>query len=339
VAEFVSKPVADGEIVATSVYVAVPPARSETVEAMLPIPLAAPQLDPAVAAHVHVADEIAAGSVSATGAFVTELGPAFETAIVYVVVVPGITVTTPSVFVIERSPCEITGAESVEESLPGVVSPPPDTAAVLSTGFGAAWRTFTLTVIGAYEPPGARTFDVVHVTTCRTTLHAQSGAPDTAVGRSPAGTASATVTVPAVGAAVALARLETASVYVAVEPRTNVGGRWVFRIVRSGAMTSVGVVDELLPGTGSFDEDVTVAVFEIDPATEVWTKRVTVAVSPGAMLPRAHVTVVVPEHEPWDGVAETKVVPAGRTSDTVAPVAVPGPLFVTTIVYRTFEPA
>src|SRR5450631_1473780 len=97
-------------------------------------------------------------------------------------------------------------------------------------------------------------------------------------------------------------------------------------------MTSVGVVAELLPGTGSFDVDVTVAVFEIVPAMDVATKRVTVAVSPGTMLPSAHVTVVVPEQEHWDGVAETKVVPAGRTSVTVAPVAVPGPLFVTTIV-------
>jgi hypothetical protein len=104
-------------------------------------------------------------------------------------------------------------------------------------------------------------------------------------------------------------------------------------------MTSVGVVAELFPGKGSFDVDVTVAVFEIVPATDVFTKSVTVAVSPGTMLPSAHVTVLAPEHEPWDGVAETKLVPAGRTSVTVAPVAVPGPLFVTTIVYRTSEPA
>jgi hypothetical protein len=194
-------------------------------------------------------------------------------------------------------------------------------------------------VIGAYEPPGARTLDVVHVTAWRTTLQAQSGAPDAAVGRSPAGTASETVTVPTVGAAVAPGRLETASVYADADPRTNVAGRCVFAIVRSGATTSVGVVEELLPGTGSFDVDVTVAVLPIGPATEVFTKRVTVAVSPGAMLPSAHVTVVVPEHVPWDGVAETKLVPAGRTSVTVAPVAVPGPLFVTTIVYRTSEPA
>jgi len=149
VAVFTTVPVAAGEIVAASVYVAVPPARRETVDAMLPPPLAAPQLEPAVAAHVHVADVIAAGSVSATGAFATELGPAFETAIVYVVVVPGTTVRTPSVFVIERSPCEITGAGSVDELLPGLVSPPPDTVAVFETGFGAVWRTLTFTVIGA----------------------------------------------------------------------------------------------------------------------------------------------------------------------------------------------
>jgi hypothetical protein len=140
VAVFASVPVAEGEIVATSVKVAVPPARSETLVAMSPAPLAAVQLDPAGAAHVHVvdADTIAGGRTSATTAFATELGPAFETTIVYVVVVPGITVRTPSVFVIERSPCEITGAGSVEELLPGLRSPPPDTVAVFETGFGAA---------------------------------------------------------------------------------------------------------------------------------------------------------------------------------------------------------
>ena len=82
VAVFASDPVADGETFATTVYVAVPPTRSEGVVAMLPAPLAAPQLEPAEAAHVHVSDAIAAGSVSATAALVTGLGPRFVTTIV-----------------------------------------------------------------------------------------------------------------------------------------------------------------------------------------------------------------------------------------------------------------
>ena len=103
VAVFASVPVAAAARVATSVYVAVPPGRSETVEAMFPIPLAAPQPEPAEAAHVHVTDVSAPGTTSLTGAFTTPLGPAFATTIVYVTVAPGTAVGVPSVFVIERS--------------------------------------------------------------------------------------------------------------------------------------------------------------------------------------------------------------------------------------------
>lgn len=150
---------------------------------------------------------------------------------------------------------------------------------------------------------------------------------------------SVTVTVPTVGAAVGPARFDTPMNQVAVDPRENGVGTWFLVIVRSGAITDVGVDAELFAGTGSCDVEVTVAVLLIVPEADVMTKSVTVAVSPGAIVPSAHVTVLEPEQEPWDGVEETKLVPAGRTSVTLAPVAVAGPLFVTTIVYRTFEPA
>ena len=74
---------------------------------MLFTPAAAAQLESAglgAQRLLQVAEEIAGDrNVSTTGAATTALGPAFETTIVYVVVVPGTTVGTPSFFVIERS--------------------------------------------------------------------------------------------------------------------------------------------------------------------------------------------------------------------------------------------
>src|SRR6266508_4528607 len=64
--------------------VAVPPLTRLTVVAMLPVPLAAPQLLGAVALHVQVnpAPCSAAGSGSETAAPVTSLGPLFVTTMV-----------------------------------------------------------------------------------------------------------------------------------------------------------------------------------------------------------------------------------------------------------------
>ena len=58
-----------------------------------------------------------------------------------------------------------------------------------------------------------------------------------------------------------------------------------------------------------------------------------VAELPIPRLPKLHVTVVVPEHEPCVGVAETKLTPAGSVSVMVVFVDGEGPLFVTTILY------
>lgn len=54
-----------------------PPDASVTVSAMFPVPDAAPQDEPADAAHVHVAPVSAAGSVSVVVAPVTAEGPLF----------------------------------------------------------------------------------------------------------------------------------------------------------------------------------------------------------------------------------------------------------------------
>jgi hypothetical protein len=132
VAVFTSAPVADEATVATCVYVAAAPGGSETFDAMDPLPLAAPHEPPPEAAQVQVADVTPAGRGSATGAERTALGPAFETTIVYVVDVPGTTLATPSVFVIDRSACGFSASTSVAELLPGFGSVTPAGAATVA---------------------------------------------------------------------------------------------------------------------------------------------------------------------------------------------------------------
>jgi len=93
------------------------------------------------------------------------------------------------------------------------------------------------------------------------------------------------------------------------------------------------LVAVLLAGFGSLTADDTVAVFDNIPgvADAVITSAM-VAVPPFARVPRLQVTVLVPVQEPWLGVLETNVDPAGSVSTTVTPVAVKGPLLVTVIV-------
>lgn len=93
-------------------------------------------------------------------------------------------------------------------------------------------------------------------------------------------------------------------------------------------------VELLLAGVGSVSGDVTVAVLAIvvPLAAVLLTISAIVALAPFASVPRLHVTVVVPEHEPWLGVADWKVTFAGRTSVTTTLDALCGPAFVTVIV-------
>jgi hypothetical protein len=82
VAVFESDPVALDEMVAVSVYVAVPPDSRFAVVLMLPVPDAAVQLEPDDATHVHVAALRDAGSVSVMVAPVASDGPLFVATIV-----------------------------------------------------------------------------------------------------------------------------------------------------------------------------------------------------------------------------------------------------------------
>src|SRR5258708_7664052 len=106
-------PVAEAEMLAVTVNVAIPPFARLTVVLMSPVPLVTPQL--AAGAHVQVALLMPAGSVSVTVAPVTASGPPFVTVMVYVTVPPGTAVVTPSDFVILRSAC---GAVTVRFTIP-----------------------------------------------------------------------------------------------------------------------------------------------------------------------------------------------------------------------------
>ena len=79
-----------------------PPTSKLTVSAILPLPDAL-QVDPDEAAQVHVAPVSEAGMVSATVALTAVEGPAFDTTMVYVTLVPGTKTVVPSVLVIDRS--------------------------------------------------------------------------------------------------------------------------------------------------------------------------------------------------------------------------------------------
>jgi translation elongation factor EF-1beta len=93
------------------------------------------------------------------------------------------------------------------------------------------------------------------------------------------------------------------------------------------------VVEKLLARFGSGVVEETVAVLTTVPvAFGLVTMSLTVAVPPAAIVPTGQLTVLVPEQDPCEGVADTNVVPAGRMSLTVTPAAGLGPAFVTVIV-------
>ena len=96
--------------------------------------------------------------------------------------------------------------------------------------------------------------------------------------------------------------------------------------------TVVLAVALLLPATGSHEAEATLAVLLTAPPGVTVTTRVTVAVPGLLRVPRLQVTVLVPLHVPWLGVAETKLAPLGSASVTDTSVAAFGPLFVAVIV-------
>src|SRR5262245_33824243 len=97
---------------------------------MLPEP-AAVQVPPPAPTHVHVAVR-AAGNVSATVAPGALDGPALDAVIVYVVLPPGVTVVTPSVFVTAKSATGVSVSVSVAELLAGTGSLTPPGAVTVA---------------------------------------------------------------------------------------------------------------------------------------------------------------------------------------------------------------
>src|SRR5438552_2907941 len=82
VAALSNVPAALRESVPLAVNVAVPLGSRSTVVLMLPLPLAAPQLDPADAVQTHVTFVKLAGKLSVTVALATAPGPLFVTVMV-----------------------------------------------------------------------------------------------------------------------------------------------------------------------------------------------------------------------------------------------------------------
>ena len=116
-----------GLSVAVTSTVTVPPAAMVAGRFTLPVPLAAEQLEPAVAAQVQVAAAAlkAAGRVSVIMVPTAVDGPALDTVSVYVVGVPGTRVVTPSVLATARSTRGVIVSESVAVALAGVGSTVP----------------------------------------------------------------------------------------------------------------------------------------------------------------------------------------------------------------------
>jgi hypothetical protein len=96
------------------------------------------------------------------------------------------------------------------------------------------------------------------------------------------------------------------------------------------AVTVVVAVEVLLPVLG-VEETVAefVTVGGLGGVLGLLTTSTTVATPLGSTVPRLQVTGLVLGHDPCDGVTETNVVPAGRASVTVTPVARLEPEFVT----------
>ena len=104
-------------------------------------------------------------------------------------------------------------------------------------------------------------------------------------------------------------------------------GESVFVTARSAAgLTVVEAVAVLLLETGSLTLDETVAVLLIVPVDCGRPLIVIDAPAPSATVPSWHVTVPLAcEQLPCEGVAESKVIPAGRVSVTCTSVASRGP--------------
>ena len=96
-----------------------------------PVPEAA-QAEPGPATQVQLAAVRPVGSASTTATPSASLGPLFDTVMVYVVIEPGVTDVSPSVFTTEMSPVRSIVVVSVDELSPGSGSVVPAGAATVA---------------------------------------------------------------------------------------------------------------------------------------------------------------------------------------------------------------
>src|SRR5688572_4511933 len=85
----------------------------------------------------------------------------------------------------------------------------------------------------------------------------------------------------------------------------------------AAALTVVCAVAVLSPRRVSISSEDTTPELVTVPATLGRATTVTVAVAAFARVPRLQPTITVPAHVPWDAVAETSDMPAGRASVSV----------------------
>lgn len=105
-----------------TVNVTLPPGARVVSELIEPVPLAALQVLPAVAAQVQVGLNKMPGSGSETVAPTAVEGPAFLATMVYVIEVPGMTSVRLFVLVIDKSPVGTSVSTSAEVLFSGVGS-------------------------------------------------------------------------------------------------------------------------------------------------------------------------------------------------------------------------
>src|SRR5690242_14062742 len=116
---------AAGLIWATAMKVTVPWGSRVTVVRMSPPPLAWATLEPTEATAVQLTEVMADGNRSVTCWSTAVLGPALVTTIVYVVLPPGVTDSTPLVLVMDRSDWGVSVSVSLAVSLSGLGSVTP----------------------------------------------------------------------------------------------------------------------------------------------------------------------------------------------------------------------
>ena len=103
-------------------------------------------------------------------------------------------------------------------------------------------------------------------------------------------------------------------------------------------MTTTDALAVLFAVFDSVSLPTTVAVFVSVPAVVAVVTSVIVTDAPFPMVPSWQVISAPPAQVPCVVATETKLVPAGSGSATLTPVAVSGPLFLTTIVQVMFVP-